>query len=261
MLYTSSDFAPDLPLNNPRIGWQNLLREAEVSATGQSGQNAPDATQNALTWDFWIPNALPANITYTLEEAADFDYIGIASHTIGTDGATVTFSYHDGSDWVDIKTVSPSDNSPIILLFNEIETDQIRISLTGTANPAVGVVYAGKILVSQRRIYQGHTPITLGKRTTIRPQRSEGGQWLGRSIVREGAETSISLSNLTADWVREYFKPFMDSAIKYPFFFAWRGEKFPEEVAYCWTDQDIVPSNSGPRDFMSVSFAVDAQID
>lgn len=260
MIYTTDDFSPSIPLNHPRIGWQNLLRDAEVTASGQSGQNDPDATQNALTWDFWIPNTLPAIITYTLEEARGFDYIGIAAHTLGSDGSTVTLAYHDGADWVDIKAVSPEDDSPILMLFNEIETDRIRLTITGTASPAIGVVYGGVILATQRKIYQGHKPITLSKRTTIRPQRSEGGQWLGRSIIREGAETTIALSNLKADWVRTYLKPFMDSAIKYPFFFAWRGETFPEEVAYCWTEQNIVPTNSGPKDFMGVSFDVDAQI-
>lgn len=260
MIYATDDFDPALSLNHPRIGWQNFLRGAVVTASGQSGQNDPDATQNALTWDFWIPNTLPATITYTLEGAASFDYIGIAAHTLGSDGSTVTFAYHDGDDWVDIKEISPEDDSPILMLFNEIETDQIRLTITGTATPAIGVVYAGIVLATQRKIYQGHTPITLSERNTVRPQRSEGGQWLGRTIIREGAQTTIALSNLKADWVRTYFKPFMNSATRYPFFFAWRGETFPEEVAYCWTDQYIAPSNSGPKDFMSVSFDVDAQI-
>jgi hypothetical protein len=258
MLYTTDDFSPELPLSYPRFGWENLLRSAAVTASGYSAPNEPDATQNPLTWDFWIPDALPATLTFTLSAAASIDYVGIAAHTIGHDGATVLLEYHDGADWVGIKTISPADDGQILILFNAVETDRLRLTVTGSSRPAIGVVYAGTMLVSERMIYQGHTPITLARQTTMRPQRSENGQWLGRSVVRRGAANNISITNLTAAWVRTYLQPFMNSAIRYPFFFAWRGSTFPAEVAYCWTDGDIQPTNSGPRDLMSVSFDVTA---
>jgi hypothetical protein len=86
----------------------------------------------------------------------------------------------------------------------------------------------------------------------IRPNKSERGQWLGRSIIRGGSAGSWSWRHLKADWYRTYFDPFVESARTQPFFIAWRPETYPV-AAYCWTEGDITPSNMGVKDFMQVT--------
>ena len=127
--------------------------------------------------------------------------------------------------------------------------------------PSIGVAMLGKALAVERKLFRQHVPITFGRRTIIRPQTAEGGQWLGRSIQRDGVATGIAFQNLTSAWVREYFDPFIVSARTYPFGWAWRPEDYPAEVAYVWTVGDISPVNSGPRDFMSVNFKVEGIVD
>jgi hypothetical protein len=110
----------------------------------------------------------------------------------------------------------------------------------------------------QRGLYGGHSPINLSRVTVSRSNRSEGGQFLGRYIVRSGFKTSAEWGHLTASWYRENFDPFVESATQYPFFFAWRPETFPDEVAYCWTDGDIQPANMGIKTLMSVGININA---
>ena len=163
--------------------------------------------------------------------------------------------------WTTIDSTTPTDNSPIVFLFDSVSSSQYRMQFTGGSVPGVGVIYMGTALVGQRAIYGGFTPITMSKKTVLRPQKSEGGNWLGRSKIRQGVQFNIAMKNLTASWVHTSFKPFINDVIDYPFFFAWRPTSYPSEVAYCWTAKDIQPRNTGQADLMEVSFTVDGKIE
>lgn len=109
----------------------------------------------------------------------------------------------------------------------------------------------GKALEMERPIYGGHTPISLSRTTTIRGNRTEEGQFAGRSVIRRGAIGAWTWSHLTAAWVRRYLQPFIEEARTRPFFILWRPETFPDEAAYCWTEGDLSAQNMGLRDYMS----------
>lgn len=253
------------PLNHPRIGWQTWTRDDASIAVASSSEVATYEDDNVLTentYEWWQPTSLPATLTFTLSSAQDVNYVGIAAHTMGTNNCAYKWQYHDGSGWEDLVDASTTSNEPIMGLFDSVNATQFRLNiLSGDDEPLIGVVYFGEVLESERGIYVGHSPITLAKKTIIRPNKSEDGNWLGRSVIRQGAANGIEIDNLSASWVRTYLKPFMESAVSYPFFFAWNPQNYPSEVGYCWTNSDIVPQNTGPRDLMSVSFNVEAYID
>jgi hypothetical protein len=73
---------------------------------------------------------------------------------------------------------------------------------------------------------------------------SVGGQMLGRAIKNYGVEAPISFTRLDHDWWRDVFDDFVKSARQYPYFFSWRPQDYPEEVAYVETVEDIRPSYS-----------------
>lgn len=250
------------PLSYPRILYHDILRipGTTVVASSESTDFEAENVGDYLTWDFWRPAELPATLTITTPEAETVDYALIAAHTIGSTMTAVKLEYFDGSDWVALFETAPGVDNVIVALFDAVTTNQFRLSLAGSSIPSIGVVMLGRALAMQRKLYQGHGPITLSKRTVKLPNRSEGGQWLGASIRREGVQTSISFAHLTASWVRSKFEPFIESARKYPFGWVWRPEEFPAEVAYVQAIGDIRPTNSGPRDMMSVTFEVEGLI-
>lgn len=259
---TSESLDVALGLDHPRILYDDIIRiatsvEASSEQVGFEVENALDY----LTWDFWkpttAPSTTPATITVTLDEAAPVDYVLLAAHTLGSTGNSVTISYWDGAAWVVIDEASPGSDKVLVFLFNEAFSNKYQLKIQGGSIPSVGVFMLGKALAVERKLYKGHIPITLSKRTVRLPNKSEGGQWLGTSIRREGAGTTITFSNLSSDWVRAKLEPFIEAARTYPFGWVWRPEDFPAEVAYCTTTDDIRPLNSGPRDKMSVSFSVD----
>jgi len=246
------------PLTHARIGYDNFVPSATVTATSAAAAWPADSIQRENTFERWQPTSGTASITIDNGTAKPADYVGIASHTLGSTGSTVTVEKSaDNSTWTTIETVSPSENSALMIIFAKVTDRYFRVSVAGSTAPQIGVIYLGVALAMQRAIYSGHTPITLGRRTVKRPTKSEDGQFLGSSTIRHGLQTSFSWQHLKAGWYREYFDPFVKSARSKPFFIAWRPSKFPNEIGFCWATGDITPSNMGVLDYMDVSMSVE----
>lgn len=152
---------------------------------------------------------------------------------------------------------SHDDDRPIMVLVEEHTSHRFRVRVAGQSTPVIGVIRMGKALEMERPIYGGHTPLNLSRTTVIRPNISERGQFLGRSIIRSGASGSWSWKNLTAAWVRRYLDPFLEAIRTTPFFILWRPSSFPGEAGYCWTTADHAPTNMGSKDRMSIT--IDAE--
>lgn len=264
LYYVTDPDALDYPLTHARIGYQTITRTGTVSASSSVDGYPSDAPKRPDTYERWKPSLLPATWSVDAGSAVAVDYIGIAAHTLGTSGATVQVQYSDNNtDWTNYGSdFIPADNSPVMVIGNEVIHRYWRLSISGATAPEVGVIYIGKALAMQRAIYGGHSPITLSRVTDIRPKKSEGGQFISKYILRQGVATSAQFQNITPSWYREYFDPFVLSARIYPFFFAWRPEKYPNEVAYAWTSKDITPTNSGTgKGWMNVSFSMEGFAD
>jgi hypothetical protein len=247
-----------VPLKNSRIGHQTYTRTGSVVASSSQTGFPAAAAKNPLTYEFWRPVSLPATWRLDIGSAQEVDYVGIAAHSLGSTGCTVHVEYStNDSTWTTVSSLLAGQDGPIMFLFMPITARYWRIRITGSTIPSVGVVYIGKALAMQRPIYSGHTPITLSRVTEMRPNKSEGGQWLGRSIIRRGSQTQAEYRHLEASWVRTHFDKFIKDATRYPYFFAWRPSTYPEDVGYVWTSDDITPSNMGVRDYMSVSWAME----
>jgi len=246
--------------NAPAIGWASIMPGGLITASTQETANPAANVADGLTWDFWRPVSgdtaawLAVDVTYP----ALVDYAGIAAHNLGSIGATITVQAWIDGVWQDVHEIVPEDDRPIMALFSETEASQWRIALSGyTGQPSVGIVNIGQAMRLQRNIYVGHSPINLSRNTNIKPNISMGGQFLGRSIQRRGAETSIVIGNLTPEWYRETFDPFVQYARTGAFFWSWRPSDYENEVGYVWTTDDIAPSNQRNNGMMQVSFRVE----
>lgn len=245
------------PLSHARIGYSTITRNATVTASSSAPGFPASAIKHPLTYERWMPSTAPATLTIDAGALVTADYVGIAAHTVGSTGGAITISYSEnGTDWTDVLQASPSSDNAIMALFEPVLAQYWRIQISRVAE--IGVVYIGRALTMQRCMYGGHSPGTLSRQTEIEPSRSVTGQFLGRSIVRQGFATSYQWANLSADWYRANFDPFVESALRNPFFIAWYPEKFPDEVLYAWCNDDISPMNQGQRDLMSVGFNVEA---
>jgi len=247
------------PLNNARIGYIDYCRSGTVTPSTEAVGFEADATQNRFTYDLYKPTALPATLTYDLGSETIFNYIGIAAHTLGSSLTTVVAEYStDNVTYTSLNVDSlPANDRAIMLLFDDVAARYMRLTFTGATIPSIGVVYCGVTLDMYRPFYGGHTPGVLSRETTIKPNKSVGGQWLGRSVIRQGLSAQYNWKNTPISWYEANVDPFSKSAIEDPFFIAWNPLQFPTHVLYAWTSEDIKPTLSGTRDLCEFGFSVE----
>lgn len=238
-----------------RIGYDNQSRSGVVSASSEEADFPAIAAQTDNTYESWKPTAAPAWWKADLGSAKTINYCGIAAHELGNSTSVrlkVQYSTNDIA-WNDASDQAfPLDNSTILFLFPVQTARYWRVYIEGAVE-AIGHIRFGSVLVMQRGIYRGYTPLGLARETDIRPNISEGGQFLGRSVIKRGFNNRPSWQHLTATWYRANFDPFVKDAREHPFFFAWRAYEFLADVAYVWADGDIIPTNSGPANMMTVT--------
>lgn len=257
MIKVQTGFNPTIPLNHSRIGHQTFTRTGTATASSAQTLFPADAPLNEMTYEYWRPASMPASWVLDTGASNIVNYFGIAAHTLGSSGCVLTIaSSPNNATWTTIDTLTPADDSQIMFLFANVTARYYRLSIAGSTVPSVGVIYIGKTLDMLRPCYAGLTPISLSEDSVIRPNKSEGGQWLGRSVLRSGSSMKVSYSNLENAWVRTAFRAFMDDAIIHPFFFAWRPDSYPDDVGYVWVGDNIKPSNQGVRDLMQVSLSM-----
>lgn len=247
-------------LKHARIGHQShtFADGVTVDASSQAAGFEGDSVLNALTYERWLPEVLPATLVITLDTARTSDYLGIAAHTLGTERATVTIEYStDGATWATLQSIAPGDNSPIMLLFTATLAQYWRLTVTGSEGlPYIGVVYIGRALAMQRMIYGGVQPPPFARDTKVITNRSDTGQTLGRTIVRAGQSLSFSWRHLERDWCDTNLPAFLRDAQERAFFIAWRPESHPNDVVFGETEKDPTASNMGVVNYLQFEFSM-----
>ena len=254
------------PLNHARMGIDNALDGATITATSSATGFDPENVIDGTTYDYWRPTSGNATLTATLSSVQEIDYLGIAAHDLGSVGASFQLQHYIDGGWVDTTdaytpnqfTAIQTGDATIMAFFPRVFTDRVRVIFTSDTVFSVGVLYVGKAFAFERPFYQGHRPLNLNRRTTIARHVTERGLDVGRHIRRKGATTQIAVNNQTPQFIRNQVAPFIAKRRTKGFFFAWRPDSLPDDVAFCWSTDNIQPVNNGRRDLMDLSFSVQA---
>lgn len=213
------------------------------------------------TYSRWAPTGAD-NAVLTAASPATADYIAIAAHNLGTAGIEIDVAVRSSGvgAFSDVLTnFTPTDDEPIIILFNSQTVQGVRITVDGACE--IGRMMCGVRLTMERPLYGGHAVAALNPATEYRTRMSESGQFLGRDIVRKGTSTQFAWKNLTAAWVRSTFMPFVQQARTKPFVIGWRDDvevqsNVLDECIYAHTTGDIQIVNSGMRDLLNATMQV-----
>lgn len=247
------------PLNHARIGWINHVLDATITATSEESDTyAADALNNTHTYDIFRPAALPCEIVIDFGCTKTIGYCGIASHTLGSSQSSITLSYWSGSEYIDVDVdTAPGSDAPLMLLFDEIEASQWKITITGSTVPSVGIVYLGKVTEMYRPFYAGHRPARLNRVTDIKNNISITGELLGRTIMRQGTKTSYNWKHIPIDWYEVNIEPLSIYARKHPVFIAWNPATEPQDVVFGKITDDMSPTLMGIRDLSEFGFTLE----
>lgn len=256
---------PELSLDNPVIGWHTWTRTGPgVIATPGTSSSVESAPLRPDTYEYWQPASMPAVWSVIFSETRTVNYVAMAGNTFGRSFNNVRVEYTNdpNAGW---STFAEADfgfvNSPV--MFMSVQTTAVfwRIVVDGEFRPRMAVFYAGLLYTLPHRIYGGHSPSSLSRKTKLSQNMSRGGQFLGQTIRQEGVETSVSLRHLDPDWYRDSFDLFVRSFRRYPCFFGWRPLSYPGDLIYGWNaGGDIRPTNMGVgKGLMEVSFSIRGQ--
>lgn len=254
--------------NHPVIGYHNIATFGTLTADTEDADFPAVNLTNPATYLKWkAADTTEQYLTVEPNYVDEVDYIGIARHNFGTIQAPITIEGQetDGGAWeVLVEEILLADDKPVIFRWEPQSLFAVRVKIgEGDAEAEAAVLYYGKLLVLQRRIYVGHAPIPLSRVRQITNARSESGQFLGRIVTGETAGGAISLNNVQPAWLRTNLSDpgkFFDTAATEPFFFAWRPGTYSREVAYCWLTNDPKPSNTRGNGFMGVDLQVGALV-
>lgn len=262
MIVISSDLvlaSDGLSLDHPIIGWENIVTTTNIAATTENASYPVTNLANPATNLVWKgSDDSQQYLTITTGSADPLDYVAIARHNFSSAGLPVSLEADDGGGYDElIAPFIPVDDGPLILRFTQASYASVRIKLAaGDLTPAVvpqaAVVYAGKLLVLPRKIYQNQTPLPHGRKRKVTNGRSESGEYLGRIVLGEWTETNVPLSMIEPTYYREHIDAFLEAAAETPFFFGWRPQSYPYESGYAFLTNDPRPVNAQQHGLISL---------
>lgn len=256
MTYISSSLVLTLQRireNAGKLCYRNIVAPETISATSSRFRFPATNMANPATAFGWeAADTATQTITIDNPSGATIDYLGIARHNLDQQGLTLEVRFNG----VTVQAPSPVDpKQALLFLFAEATPTTIEIIISGaTSPPKIAVIYAGQSVTLQRNIYVGHTPINYGRDRKMVNGVSQSGEYLGTVELNQTLSTSVELRHLTPDWYRDTLDPFIGQTPRRPCFWAWRPEKYPGEIGYCWIDGDPRPVNQLSNGMMSISW-------
>jgi hypothetical protein len=249
--------------DNAVIGWHNIVTAGNIAADSTLIGFPASNMANPATFLKWKaaafnspPDSPPIDehVTITTGSVEPIDYVAIAGHNLGSSQTPVSIEGLISGNWEQIvQDVILPDDGPALFRFVPQTLSQIRIRLQdGNAPAQIAVVYCGLLLVMERGLYDGHTPITYARKVEVTNGRSERGQFLGRIVTGESLASAAAFTLLTPAWFRSAMDPFLIAAKEKPFFFAWRPQTYPFEVGYAWLVNDPMPINTPPSKLIAI---------
>lgn len=249
---------------SPVILWDNLFTQGTLSASSEATDGEKENATDENTFDYWTPSSLPANLTVTLGSATTAAYAGIAAHNLGTNGNTLSVEYNDGVDWVELASITPSDDTTIMLAFDETSSDQFRFYISGGTAPSIGVAFIGDGLRFDSGILPGYTPLYMSDNVELLKSQSLDGQFITNRVNRRGANSSFDLNILERSFVegatfQNFRKHYNDGKT---FFFASNPSELEDDVAYCWRQDggEIKPTFANDGIFYNTRLSLEAYI-
>jgi hypothetical protein len=237
----------------PKIGYENFFTTGTVTVTDEAAGYEKEHAYNWNTYDFW--KAAGGGVKYITVDlgAADIaDYAAIAAHTLGTNGGTVQCqSSTNGSSWTNRgSAVSPSTNSPIFITFTAVSARYWRLQLTSTPASVIGVASIGQAFELTRAASSGFVLPREARQNKIINNVSEGGAFLGKSIIAQGFSANYTFGIQTLAFVRGDWSTFIDHAVTKPFFFSWNPDY--DDGVYAWIEGDPTPPSYDRVNTLSV---------
>lgn len=219
--------------------YDNLLTHSSLAA---SSTNSGSHVRNAVDWrtnTSWQTSTTGMQyLSIDREGVAFADAFALARHNLksATTGI-VNLEYFDGSVWVAATTFNiASDNQTFLKLFNGVNADQWRLGFNVLSDQTLSIAVAmlGRVVNLPFGMPIGFIPPRHNPQIEYVNNKTEGGAFVGRSVVRKGYQADLKQPRVKTVWLRSEGEKFKAHAETKPFIFSWSHVKYPQDAVYCW---------------------------
>lgn len=224
----------------PTVLFDNLFTKGPISGGGGPFPPINATTEDTVT--FWGPTGLPTNMVVDLGTPAPANACAIVGHNCGTRGNTLLVQTSvNNSTWVTVASLTPTDNSTILLLFPTVSSRYWRLNVTGGVAPIISVVLLGQRFNFPAGIRPPYKPVWLSQTYEMLTSTTLGGQFVGNKIQEIGGETQINLVSFERKFAEETLLPFRQHYnLGKAFVFASGPSVFTKDVGYVWRKENSI---------------------
>lgn len=238
----------------PRIGYQSVLPTGTVTASSVQDGHSADLVADPFTDTAWIGEAGEGE-WWLRVDGGTANYAGLMAWDLF--GATVRLQVsEDGVDWHDVAGPVTTPDRVLAFMFERQTHAYWRWLFEGDRPPQIANASLGVAMVLDHGLPIGFEPPRQARNNTITNNTTEQGHFVGRSVVRRGIETTLSLAHAEDTWVREVWEPFIDHAETRPFYLLWSPLRWPTEAAFVWSHGRYRPPSYSDSLHMQVSLNV-----
>lgn len=261
--------------DKPRVLWNNLMATGSPSSVIATSEPDPSEYPFECAYDgrpstYWKVEAGTQYLTFVFPSAKDvnsYAYYSTGPGTLDKVGGTcqLQYSLDGGGSWLDFAVAeAPVDTTPIYRSEDTISAARWRWKFVSATDFYVACLSFGVDFQFERGCWVGLSPSGLARDTTLTNNLSQGGNWLGRSVIRNGSLFTWSFEDLSIDFVYAYVADFAEWAETGPFFCLWNKESFPADAAFGWSFEGKNPppqlSKAGAG-FFSYRMKIQARVD
>lgn len=236
------------------ILYKNLAESSSVTssnaASGFGNVNSYD--RRTSTW--WKPGVIGAQyLQYVFGTAQTINSFGLIGHNLFSTGASVALQYstNSGGAWNDLITAFAPSSDKCVYRVNATSQAATywRLNFTNcTINTLTAIGSIGLSIALPSEIPLDFSPPHLARNKKITNSKTEGGKFIGRSVINSGSEFEISQNYVTKAWMDANYANVIDNMEVAPFFFSWDYENYINDPVYAYLrDNKVKPKMNNPN--------------
>lgn len=252
-------------LDKINVLYNNVFEDGTVTWANQvTGSEALNVLDDEST-SWWTQSSVPSWVKVALPAVDTVNCLGIASHDMGTSGASFELQHSpDGVTWTSIYgPESPTNDDDIIVYFDDVTDDYFRV-IIDDAVCNIGVIKLGSRLAFPVAPMSGHKPLHHSRSVTLLSNQTVGGQLRANRPVKMGAGTTVNCGLVDRSFTEGALLPFEDAYNNgRAFFYCGAPSVIPKDMGYCWRPEggDIMNVSWSEGDGLSqVDFEIRALV-
>ena len=236
-------------LGASHIAYDSFLLRDDVTLTADS-EDLDQEIENGASWPTygggWQTSATGDHtITVGFPSTRSAQCYAVHKHNLADLGLTIKLQNSpDNINFTDIagSEQTPTDNTTLFFVADSASTAPFwRLFISGHTSGTLRIaqIFIGPCFQVHQPPGPGWTPPNIALNDDFITSRADGGDFLGRSLIRRGSKTRFSMTPVVETFVRNTWLDFMKAAEEHPFYYSWDSVNFPGEVAYCYVDKKI----------------------